>query len=625
MNIQINIQLPQIWQGTFTKNEWNSINFIVGANGTGKTLLSNALRDKLREKGYIARILSAERLAGFEKESYAYFASSQIRDGLNISNFGEYKNFGNQYGLSSSAFIILKERLDIRIKIEAILSDLFNKSIRLVEEGGFLRPKMQDIDGGQEYGLKEQECHGLKEIISLLTFLYDDEYNCLIFDEPEIHLHPQFQSFFLNEIRKIAGNPIEEPGKKLFFIITHSPYFLDLQSITDLEHILVCHNKHMPTYISDAELNEQDRYVLKKFLPRFNTHHKQFFFSPNPVFVEGYTDQQIITLLFEKVGLNIAASGSSIIDVGGKDELAVFYKLCKKLKIDCRIITDYDAFFRGKLREFFCADQDIKNKFIELGYGAEVSNCIGEVERLLLSIADELHSKQSTDDDLKHIIEVLHPLYSNRNENINMIKDVALLSLYRFSEKIGDLVPDKNESISSVLSKHRHYIEGLKTSKIYIIPDGELEHFFKANNVDYLNINNKDKLFADERDFILGIDSKEEIERRYSNILPLLSEAIPYVKVDMIKHTRFTIIEFIHKVQTAVERKEVTNIDSLRSNGKVEYQMYNQILECRDDGFVLNQNGEFTCTIYLKASVVGLEKRVVFSDRTTARDFSIDN
>ena len=625
MNIQISIQLPQIWQGTFTKNEWNPINFIVGANGTGKTLLSNALRDKLRERGFNPRILSAERLAGFEKESYSYFSSSNFDRGLDISNFNRYKNYGNQYGLSSSAFIILKERLDIRIKIEAILSDLFKKSIRLVEEGGFLKPKMQDINGGQEYGLKEQECHGLKEIISLLTFLYDDEYNCIIFDEPELHLHPQFQSFFLNEIRKMAGNPLEEPGKKLFFIITHSPYFLDLQSITDLEHIIVCHNKHMPTFISDADLNEQDRYVLKKFLPRFNTHHKQFFFSPNPVFVEGYTDQQIITLLFEKVGLNIAASGSSIIDVGGKDELAVFYKLCKKLKIDCRIITDYDAFFRGKLREYFCADQDIKNKFIELGYGAEVSNCIGEVERLLLSIADELHSKQSTDADLKHIIEVLHPLYSNRNENINMIKDVALLSLYRFSEKIRDLVPDKNESISSVLSKHRHYVEGLKTSRIYIIPGGELEHFFNANNVDYLNINNKDKLFADERELILGIDSKEEIERRYSNILPLLSEAIPYVKVDMIKHTRFTIIDFIHKVQTAVERKEVTNIDSLKSNGKVEYQMYNQILECRDDGFVLNQNGEFTCTIYLKASVVGEEKRVVFSDKTTARDFNIEN
>ena len=129
MNIQISIQLPQIWQGTFTKNEWNPINFIVGANGTGKTLLSNALRDKLRGGGINPRILSAERLAGFEKESYSYFSNSQLHDGLNISNFRKYKNYGNQYGLSSSAFIILRERLDIRIKIEAILSDLFRNPL----------------------------------------------------------------------------------------------------------------------------------------------------------------------------------------------------------------------------------------------------------------------------------------------------------------------------------------------------------------------------------------------------------------------------------------------------------------------------------------------------------------
>lgn len=624
MKIQVSIQLPQIWQGTFIKNEWSSINYIVGANGTGKTLLSNALRDKLIEGGLVPRILSAERLAGFEKDTYYYFSSSALNDGLNLSNYGDYINYGNQYGLSSSAFIILKRRLDIRLKIEAILSDLFKKSIRLVEEGGFLKPKMQDIDGGSEYGLKEQECHGLKEIISLLTFLYDDEYNCIIFDEPELHLHPQFQSFFLNEIRKIAGDPIVEPGKKLFFIITHSPYFLDLRSIADLENILVCHHKHMPTFINDVDLDAQDKYVLKKFLPRFNTHHKQFFFSPNPVFVEGYTDQQIITLLFEKVGLDIAASGSSIIDVGGKDELAVFYKLCKKLKIDCRIITDYDSFYRGKMREFFCSDQNVRDKFIKLGYGANVSNCIGEVERLLLSIADELHSQQSTDYDLNHIVEILHPLYLHREENINTIKDVTLLALYRFSEKIKDIIPNRNEDISSVLSKYVHYIEGIKSSNIYIIPNGELEHFFKANNVDYLNINNKDKLFADERNSILEIEKKEDIEGRYSDLLPLLIEAIPYVKVDMIKHTRFTIIDFIQKVQTAVEKGEVTSVDSLRRNGKIDYQMFNQILECRDDGFNLGQNGEFSCTIYLKASVIGTEKRIVFNDKTTARDFNID-
>lgn len=135
MNIPINIELPQIWLGTFTKNEWNSINFIVGANGTGKSLLSNELKTQLLHNNYKVRLLSAERLSGFEKTSYSYYSSSSFDRGLDISMFNSYKNYGQQYGLSASAFIILKERLDIRIKIEALLSDLFKKTIRLVEEG----------------------------------------------------------------------------------------------------------------------------------------------------------------------------------------------------------------------------------------------------------------------------------------------------------------------------------------------------------------------------------------------------------------------------------------------------------------------------------------------------------
>ena len=191
----------------------------------------------------------------------------------------------------------------------------------------------------------------------------------------------------MNEIRKLAGDPKSEVGKKIFFIITHSPYFIDIRNLDELQHILVCHNHQMPTYIQAEDLDAQDKYVLKKFLPRFNTHHKQFFFSPNPVFVEGYTDQQIISLLFEKIGLNIAASGASMIDVGGKDELAVFYKLCALLHINCRIIADYDAFYRGKLRETICNSEQIQRAFITNAFGNDVAKNIGELERLLINIS----------------------------------------------------------------------------------------------------------------------------------------------------------------------------------------------------------------------------------------------
>jgi hypothetical protein len=325
ININTNISIPLLWgEQQFVKNEWGEINYIVGPNGTGKSLLAEQLKNNFTNNGFQPRYLNAERLMGLEKNEVSHFGGAGLNQGFNITHFNQYKSNAEQGGLSSSAIITLKERLDIRLKIEALLSDIFGKTIRLVEEGGFLKAKMQNIKAGEEYNLSQSECHGLKELITLLTFLYDPAKDCLIFDEPELHLHPQFQSFFLQEIRKVAGDPRADPTKKIFFIITHSPYFLDLKSLDDLKNILVCHLNKIPTFVTELEGNDQ--YILNKFLPRFNTHHKQFFFSPNPVFVEGYTDQQIISILFEKLGINIGASGSCVIDVGGR------FRRCKNRK-----------------------------------------------------------------------------------------------------------------------------------------------------------------------------------------------------------------------------------------------------------------------------------------------------
>ena len=222
MNLNINISIPDLWgEQRFQKNEWGSINYLVGPNATGKTRFAEQLKKQCQNQGLKVRHLSSERLAGFEKQQYGLFAYSHLFRGLDTGQFAQYISQGKEYGLSADAFAILKERLDLRIRIEAILSQLFGRRIRLAEEGGFLKPKIQKIEGGDEYCLKESECHGLKELITLLTLLYDDEYNCLIIDEPELHLHPQFQTFFLQAIREIAGDPRSCADKKCFFIIIY--------------------------------------------------------------------------------------------------------------------------------------------------------------------------------------------------------------------------------------------------------------------------------------------------------------------------------------------------------------------------------------------------------------------
>ena len=132
INKNVNISIPFLWGNEhFVKNEWGYINYLVGANGTGKSLLAEQIKNNFNNSGFTPRYLNAERLIGLEKKDISYYGGASLTRGFDISNFNQYKSFAEQGGLSSSAIIILKERLDIRLKIEALLSDIFGKTIRL--------------------------------------------------------------------------------------------------------------------------------------------------------------------------------------------------------------------------------------------------------------------------------------------------------------------------------------------------------------------------------------------------------------------------------------------------------------------------------------------------------------
>lgn len=283
-----------------------------------------SIKGTIATKGFKVQYLNAERLVGLESKDYSYFSNSNFMDGFLHNQIPQIKSKGKEYGVSGSAFIRLKERLDLRIKVEATLSNMFNRKLFLREEGG-LKIILQKHDG-IEYQLKTDESHGLKEIISLLTFLYDDENNCIILDEPELHLHPQFQSFLLHEIKKIAGSPND--GKKLFFILTHSTHFVDISGIEHFSNCIIFHEDNIPTHVDLKKLDNDDIYRINRFIDRFNNENKQFFFAKHPVFVEGFTDKQIFALIYEKRDIPIGAFGSSIIETGGKEELDMFFRLC---------------------------------------------------------------------------------------------------------------------------------------------------------------------------------------------------------------------------------------------------------------------------------------------------------
>jgi predicted ATP-dependent endonuclease of OLD family len=238
--------------------------------------------------------------------------------------------------------------MDLRITIQSTISQLFDMELNIDERSGQLYFTLYKKGFGEKYDLRMHESSGLKQIISLLVFLYDDSYDFLIIDEPELHLHPQFQMFLLNEMRKIIDDPNTNPNK-CFFIFTHSPNFIDIRDIADIENCVIFHH-NTPTFISQDDVNADNKYDLESLIPKLNSYLKQFLFATDPVFVEGNTDQQIFSLILNKINIPFDAVGHSILDVGGKEKFAFFYKINKLLKINAKFIADLDIiFYKTKL------------------------------------------------------------------------------------------------------------------------------------------------------------------------------------------------------------------------------------------------------------------------------------
>ncbi len=621
MNLKIDISIPDLWgEKKFQKNEWGGMNYLVGPNATGKTRFAEQLKQQCQNQGLKIRYLSSERLAGLEKTNYSYFSSSSIYEGLNIGQLSQYKNYGAQYGLVSDAFATLKEKLDVKIKIEATLSQLFGRRMRLAEEGGFLKPKIQKIAAGNEYGLKESECHGLKELITLMTFLYNDDYNCLIIDEPELHLHPQFQTFFLQEIRKTAGDPLNSPDKKCFFIVTHSPYYVDIRTLEDLKHCIVFQPDKLPTFIE--QLGSEDEWKIKRLLPRLNTHHKQFFFASRPIFVEGYLDQQIFSLIQEKRGKLLGASGSCIIDVGGKDELDLFFRICKKLNIDVQLIADLDILIKGKLRQSVSGDDRCRDYLENEGLGTNLMQVIGEAEKAIDECLGELESKLTNTFELNLPSKDFRDALSEASE-LEKKRYVFLVGLKYLGEQIKSFISTNAHKLSFIEGRVQKVIQAFKRSRVHVLSNGELENYLPEYNGNPYIISDetKAKTFEKERDFILGNNlTEEEIRARYGELINILDEATSPKAIDMDLYLTYAIRDWIYKVQSAYNRGEVKDEDSLKRNAMTDWQTHSRIFDLLE--FSLKRDG-FTCRIRLKPLLDPKEREVMFDDRVSAANYQL--
>ena len=178
---KLRFALPVPWKDThFQTERFGPINFLVGpTNGSGKSRFAETLKDNLPN----ARLFGTDRLRGMNKNEGIGFLGDRFEEGFKKSWFNHFETAGKQFGgFGLDTFVLLEERPDIRILVEATLSHLFDRHIFLEWNSGNLVPKATLGESGVNYRIDHDECHGIKELMVLLTHLHNDQHPYLIID-----------------------------------------------------------------------------------------------------------------------------------------------------------------------------------------------------------------------------------------------------------------------------------------------------------------------------------------------------------------------------------------------------------------------------------------------------------
>ena len=594
------------WENkSFETNQIGAINFLVGPNGSGKSRFASALFNQLNQGGN-ARLLGTDRLKEMaEPGAIRKIVSDPFAGGFAKNRFDYLKTAGAE-GSGIDTIVLLEERMDLRIQVEATLSHLFDREIVLEWDSGNLVGKIRRRGGRESYRLDREECHGIKELLVLLTHLYNDKRHYLIIDEPELNLHPQYQAFFMQEVRKLAGDPSTDSKKKIIFLITHSPFILDFRSEDDLKSVISFSLDYsVPKQIANLNLDmSPTSFPLTR---RLNAHHKQLFFSDNPIFVEGILDARLVEAIKEARGGSVVGAGSCIIDVGGAEEVNHYLKLCKELGKDAHFLYDLDSLFSGNLRSCIKDDKIIESFLVSAGLGNNIAKYCGALDRKLTCLIDRLLTVSLTG-RLTRLGDFLQGLGKRERWEKGQwakARTAVMTAISRYREDIASV---SNEDVVDIEGRLGQIVAALKEKNIHLLPGGTIERYlpcYRGNEYE-LAENAKQQAVSDEIQELSKSLTEEELSSRYSELYNAICALPSKVDVDVNPVLRNYLSDYIHELQKTVINNPSWSQEQVQDSLNTLQPSLAGVFSI--GGFDRRQSGEFRATIEI-AEMLGQGKR----------------
>jgi hypothetical protein len=541
----------------------------------------------------------------------------RLGQGLQKQYFHHFKNAGRE-GSGIDTIVLLEERMDLRIQLEATLSDLFNRKFILEWDSGNLLPRAVLGNTGTSYRLDRDECHGIKELLVLLTHLYNDQYPYLIIDEPELNLHPQYQAFFMQEVRKVIGDPTQDPRKKIVFLATHSPFILDFRSVEEMKSVISFSLDHsIPKTLLHLDAAATSR--LSTVLPRVNVHHKQLFFADSPIFVEGILDAQLIAVMQETRGVSIAGAGSCIIDVGGCEEVNRYLELCGVLGKQAYFLYDLDSLFNGNLKACVKSDGSVQSFLAAAGVGNDLGKYCGELDSKLTGLIDKLIAQTTIPSEIDSLVQYLKGLgpragWSNKTWAKARVAVMTAISRHRAAVGFAISIAD----VQDIEGRLKQIIGALRQKNVFLLPGGTLERYLPSYAGDHYDLADEAKrnaVLAEIEEMGNGMD-EAQLATRYGALYEAVRSMPGKLNVSVEPVLRAYLSQYIHDLQNiAVSNSDWELAEIQARMGAITRSMGN-LFSVRS--FTRTSPKEFDAIVDIRELVGEKPKFVRVSHRTNA-------
>lgn len=328
----------------------SGLSFLVGANNAGKTTILEALRyfnmdsdnaPAFSEGKRNSKAKDKVRLVLTDDEDIKYTITSTENKGsmtemyqndnervdyqklkifsLPSRRFVEYEFYRNEAGrydyirnqqmntsnrsavlndFSARLFNMYKKKKEFDPLLKRVLGEDLEWTIDLKENNTFYLKFTIDGCTHSSEGVGD----GIWSIFTICDALFDSEDNSIItIDEPELSLHPAYQKRVMNLLKEYSQN-------RQIIISTHSPYFIDWESIVNGASLSRVVKNKITSNIEIYSLSEEIKSNISKFMGNIYQPHtlgleakEVFFLEDNVILVEGQEDVVIYPQVAEKL------------------------------------------------------------------------------------------------------------------------------------------------------------------------------------------------------------------------------------------------------------------------------------------------------------------------------------